>query len=155
MFCSNGVNGVEDEGTCCESQCGTCGGFGCRSRPGGPVRWCMLSFFLDKWSLFLDGCYERSSIFVLQSTCESQGLVTRLTTLYRSSTVLGFRIRVIRGRSIQNRRNLNNTRLSFLYFPVNANHRLKRQSYQCRICYPPAKITRNYDLKSASPNVMV
>ena len=40
--CSNGVPGVERDGACCEAQCGTCGGAGCRSRPGGSVSWFML-----------------------------------------------------------------------------------------------------------------
>lgn len=42
-FCSNGVIGVESNGFCCEGGCGTCGGSGCARRPGGPVRWYVVS----------------------------------------------------------------------------------------------------------------
>ncbi|CAM9923420.1 unnamed protein product, partial [Laminaria digitata] len=39
--CSNGLTGVDDgDDICCELQCGTCGGSGCRNRPGGTVRGC-------------------------------------------------------------------------------------------------------------------
>ncbi|CAN0464048.1 unnamed protein product, partial [Scytosiphon promiscuus] len=41
--CSNGLTGVQNEDICCEAECGTCGGNGCSKRPGGSVRWCMLS----------------------------------------------------------------------------------------------------------------
>ena len=40
--CSNGLIGVERDHICCAAQCGTCGGDGCRDRPGGPVRWCLV-----------------------------------------------------------------------------------------------------------------
>lgn len=29
LTCSNGVRGVEDQGSCCVAECGTCGGSGC------------------------------------------------------------------------------------------------------------------------------
>lgn len=41
-FCSNGIPGVEyEDNVCCEAQCGTCGGDGCETRPGGEVRCCL------------------------------------------------------------------------------------------------------------------
>lgn len=43
VVCSNGVLGIEANGVCCEAECGTCRGFGCRNLPGGPVSWYMLS----------------------------------------------------------------------------------------------------------------
>ncbi|CAN0456201.1 unnamed protein product, partial [Laminaria digitata] len=34
--CSNDLAGVDNgDDICCEAQCGTCGGSGCRHRPGG------------------------------------------------------------------------------------------------------------------------
>ena len=49
MVCSNGLIGVEDEddGVCCEAQCGTCGGRGCAGRPGGRARWFLPLFVLS------------------------------------------------------------------------------------------------------------
>ena len=41
-LCRNGLPGVEQNGICCEAECGTCGGAGCAGRPGGSVRWCLL-----------------------------------------------------------------------------------------------------------------
>ncbi|CAN0146640.1 unnamed protein product, partial [Laminaria digitata] len=38
--CSNGVPGVENNGACCEAQCGTCGGADCGQRPGGKSGCC-------------------------------------------------------------------------------------------------------------------
>ena len=57
--CSNGVPGVQRDEICCEAQCGTCGGSGCGQRPGGQVRWCMVSYILP--SLALDACYEKGN----------------------------------------------------------------------------------------------
>ena len=46
--CSNGLAGVQaaddDRDICCEEQCGTCGGSGCRNRPGGRVRSLLWAF---------------------------------------------------------------------------------------------------------------
>lgn len=36
--CSNG--GIQKDGVCCASSCGTCGGSGCSSRPGGSQACC-------------------------------------------------------------------------------------------------------------------
>lgn len=36
--CSNGLPGIQNENVCCELACGTCGGAGCATRPGGAVR---------------------------------------------------------------------------------------------------------------------
>lgn len=44
--CSNGLPGVQKNSICCEARCGTCGGAGCKGRPGGEVRLCQLSFGL-------------------------------------------------------------------------------------------------------------
>ncbi|CAN0485554.1 unnamed protein product, partial [Scytosiphon promiscuus] len=41
--CGNGVAGSQSDEVCCAPGCGTCGGAGCGSRPGGSVSWCMLS----------------------------------------------------------------------------------------------------------------
>ena len=38
--CSNGLPGVELEDVCCPESCGTCGGVGCSSRPGGAYECC-------------------------------------------------------------------------------------------------------------------
>ncbi|CAN0462973.1 unnamed protein product, partial [Scytosiphon promiscuus] len=41
-FCSNGIPGVEyEDNVCCEAQCGTCGGDGCETRPGGEDACCV------------------------------------------------------------------------------------------------------------------
>ena len=37
--CSNGLPGVQNDRFCCEAQCGACGGYNCKRRPGGEVRW--------------------------------------------------------------------------------------------------------------------
>ncbi len=38
--CSNGLPGVEQEGICCDINCGECGGAGCADRPGGASDCC-------------------------------------------------------------------------------------------------------------------
>lgn len=39
--CSNGIEGVDNNGAaCCSLSCGTCGGRGCGSRPGGSSECC-------------------------------------------------------------------------------------------------------------------
>ena len=38
--CSNGLPGVELGDVCCPESCGTCGGIGCSSRPGGASECC-------------------------------------------------------------------------------------------------------------------
>ena len=61
--CSNGVPGVQRDEFCCEAQCGTCGGSGCGQRPGGQVRWCMVSyiFSLSCPLLRFNACYEKGN----------------------------------------------------------------------------------------------
>lgn len=39
-ICSNGIPGVETDNYCCLKECGTCGGSGCRNRPGGKEGCC-------------------------------------------------------------------------------------------------------------------
>ncbi|CAN0489811.1 unnamed protein product, partial [Scytosiphon promiscuus] len=48
--CSNGLPGVQFGDVCCDASCGTCGGAGCGSRPGGSVRWCLLSTRAAVWT---------------------------------------------------------------------------------------------------------
>ena len=62
MLCSNGVPGVQRDRFCCEAQCGTCGGSGCRGRPGGSVR-CVLSYFVC-CSLFSRAFVNHADLFV-------------------------------------------------------------------------------------------
>lgn len=38
--CTNGLPGVQSNSLCCEAQCGTCGGAGCATRPGGEESCC-------------------------------------------------------------------------------------------------------------------
>lgn len=45
-LCSDGTHGIEANGACCETQCGSCGGRGCGGRPGGPAS-CCTSAILD------------------------------------------------------------------------------------------------------------
>ncbi|CAN0456210.1 unnamed protein product, partial [Scytosiphon promiscuus] len=33
--CSNGLAGLQNGNVCCDLDCGTCGGAGCATRPGG------------------------------------------------------------------------------------------------------------------------
>ncbi|CAN0414131.1 unnamed protein product, partial [Scytosiphon promiscuus] len=38
--CSNGLPGFETGGVCCATSCGSCGGVGCGSLPGGSASCC-------------------------------------------------------------------------------------------------------------------
>ncbi|CAM9960315.1 unnamed protein product, partial [Ascophyllum nodosum] len=43
--CSNGIIGIEENGVCCPTSCGTCGGAGCSTFTGGPEDCCTRSIW--------------------------------------------------------------------------------------------------------------
>ena len=64
VFCSNGLPGVNNDGICCEAQCGECGGPGCGGRRGGPVRWCLCHFRLLPLPLISLAAFNEACSFV-------------------------------------------------------------------------------------------
>ncbi|CAN0043397.1 unnamed protein product [Ascophyllum nodosum] len=75
-MCDNGFIGIQNGDVCCSEQCGTCGGTGCGSRPGGRDA-CCVNRILNEGSSCSD--VTAAPCFIDDPTCSNgfPGIQTR------------------------------------------------------------------------------